>query len=353
MIKNAVGLIPSFIQRKKYILLPAVFLFTLMTVVEAKKLQELRQEATYSDTTQNRDSLTDPKSQFRDLFAQSELGDGISSQNLNPQAVSFVQDYLEKNGKWLNEMKEWGKPYFDMMDQVLQQHGVPSQLKYLSVVESGLKKNAVSWAAAVGPWQFMPATAKRYGLKISKYGDERLDYRKSTHAAARMLTELYDEYGDWLLVIAAYNCGPGNVNKAIRNSGSRDFWKLQHYLPNESMNHVKKFIATHYIMEGNGGVATATRDELSDMVVTTGAGGAELENSTAYNITGRFNSAVIIRHTGVDAVLFHKLNPNFDSQVALNGKYELRLPTLSMNLFVAKRYQILDESLAMLMNTSR
>jgi membrane-bound lytic murein transglycosylase D len=143
------------------------------------------------------------------------------------------------------------------------------------------------------------------------------------------------------------------VNKAIRNSGSRDFWKLQHYLPNESMNHVKKFIATHYIMEGNGGVVTATRDELSDMVVTTGAGGAELEHSTAYNITGRFNSAVIIRHTGVDAVLFHKLNPSFDSQVALNGKYELRLPTLSMNLFVAKRYQILDESLALLMNTSR
>lgn len=340
--------------KRRYILLPAVFFFTLLTVVEARKLQDMQQTTIINkDTSIQNDSLkpVDPKDGFRNLFQNSELGSGINTAQMNPQAVGFVQDYLEKNGKWLENMKEWGKPYFNMMDAILEQHGVPKEMKYLAVIESGLKKNAVSWAGAVGPWAFMPETAKIYGLRVSKYNDDRLDYYKSTHAAARMLTELYQQYGDWLLVIAAYNGGPGNVNKAIRKSGSRDFWRLQYHLPNESMNHVKKYIATHYIMEGEGGVTTATKKELS-VITPSILNEDEMNSSTAYNITGRFNSSVIIKHTGVDATVFHKYNPNFDNQIALNGKFELRLPTVNMNLFVAKRYQILDESMAMLMNST-
>lgn len=343
------------IIRKSYILLPAVFFFMLLTVVEARKLQDMQQAVFQAkDTTIKNDSLTpqDPKEGFKSLFVHTDLGSGISSEQLNQQAKIFVQDYLNKNGKWLNDMKEWGKPYFNMMDAILEQHGIPKEMKYLAVIESGLKKNAVSWAGAVGPWAFMPATAKNYGLRVSKYQDDRVDYYKSTHAAARMLTELYQTYGDWLLVIAAYNGGPGNVNKAIRNSGSRDFWQLQYHLPNESMNHVKKFIATHYIMEGEGGVTTATKNELSNLVSTVTLNEDEMNSSTAYNITGRFNAAVIIKHTGVDAGVFNKYNPGFDNQIALNGKYELRLPTVNMNLFVTKRYQILDESMALLMNST-
>ncbi len=353
MIRKAIFTFQTFITGKRYILLPGVFFFSLLTVVEAKKLQDFNQAA--RDTTGQTDTTQapDPKAGFRDLFSDSEFGAGISSAHLNPQVVSFVQDYLEKNGKHLTEMKEWGKPYFDMMDDILEQHGVPREMKYLSVIESGLKKNAVSWTAAVGPWQFMPETAKSYGLKVSKYRDDRRDYYKSTHAAAKMLTELYERYGDWLLVIAAYNGGPGNVNKAIKKSGSRDFWTLQHHLPNESMNHVKKFIATHYIMEGEGGITTVTRNEMSDMVVAASLNDVEMGTSTSYNITGRFNSNVIIKHTGVDAATFHRFNPNFDNQIALNGKYELRLPTVNMNNFVSKRYQILDESMAILMSTTK
>ena len=105
----------------------------------------------------------------------------------------------------------------------------------------------------------MPATARALGLKVSKRSDERVDYQKSTHAAARHLKDLYNEFGDWLLVIAAYNGGSGNVYSAIRKSGSRNFWNLQYYLPAESRTHVKKFIGTHYIFEGQGGVTTLTK----------------------------------------------------------------------------------------------
>ena len=140
-------------------------------------------------------------------------------------------------------MKEWCGPYFNLMDAILAQHGVPKEMKYLAVIESGLKYNAISWTGAVGPWAFMPAAAQQYGLRMGRTFDERLDYYKSTHAAASLLTDLYAKYGDWLLVVAAYNGGPGNVDKAIRNSGgSKDFWTLQYHLPVESMNHVKKFI---------------------------------------------------------------------------------------------------------------
>src|SRR5688500_10676797 len=168
------------------------------------------------DTSIKKDSavivaqLLDPKSQFKNLFKTAVLGDGINAAKLNPMAISFVQSYVAKNGKGYNNMKQWAKPYFDMMDNVLTQHGLPKELKYLAVIESGLRYNAISWAGAVGPWAFMPAAARQYGLKISRQNDERLDYYKSTHAAAALLTDLFARYGDWLLVIAAYNGGPGN-----------------------------------------------------------------------------------------------------------------------------------------------
>ena len=341
------------IKRSRFILLPGVFFLSLLTVVHAGNWQQLNFAAAgpYTDTPIVKKPLVDPKQGFENLFIGVELGAGINGKKLNPQAISFVQDYLEKNGKWLQNMKGWGKPYFDMMDAILEQHGVPKEMKYLAVIESGLKRDAVSWAGAVGPWAFMPATAQHYGLRVTQYNDDRLDYYKSTHAAASMLTELYATYGDWLLVIAAYNGGPGNVNKAIRKSGSKDFWRLQYNLPNESMNHVKKFIATHYIMEGEGGITTATRSEMQNTIIEASLDQDEMSSSTAYPVSGRFHSSVIITHTGVDLATFNKYNPGFDTQVALNGKYELRLPTEKMNIFIAKRYQILDESLKLLLST--
>lgn len=300
--------------------------------------------------------VNDPKQGFTNLFSTAVMGDGVNGAKLNPMAINFVQDYIGRNRKGFLAMKEWAKPYLDLMDEILTQHGLPKELKYLAVIESGLKYNALSWSGAVGPWAFMPAAAKEYGLKMTKHNDERLDYYKSTHAAARLLTDLYQKYGDWLLVIAAYNGGPGNVNKAIKKSGgSKDFWTLQYNLPVESMNHVKKFIGTHYIFEGEGGVTTVTKKEMKDLLVNgdnLNMKEDEMNSSIAYKITGRFNSSVIIKYVEIDKATFDRYNPGFDNKMALEGKYELRLPTQKMNVFVAKRYEILDESIRLLLNAA-
>ena len=301
--------------------------------------------------------VNDLKSGFKDLFVTSSLSNGIDGAQLNPRAISFVQDYINKHRKKLNDMKGWGRPYFDMMDVILTQHGIPREMKYLAVIESHLKSYAVSWAGAVGPWQFMPGTARQMGLIVNYQFDERTNYYKSTHAAARYLTDLYTIYKDWLLVIAAYNGGPGNVDAAIRKSKSRDFWTLQNYLPNESKNHVKKFIATHYIMEGQGGITTLTKQEANDLKVSnanliTDLTADELSGSRTLTISGRYNSVVITGKIAMDIINFNRYNPNMDKTLAGGNNYEMRLPADKMEIFNTKKAEILNESLMMLLNTA-
>ncbi len=180
---------------------------------------------------------------------------------LNKNVAAFVKSYIKKNGFFLDKIRDRIHPYFTIIDSVFEQYEMPVELKYLAFIESGLKYNAKSWSGAVGPWAFMPKAAKQYGLKIPRKNDERLDYYKSTQAAAGLLTDLYAKYSDWLLVIAAYNCGPSGVSKAIKRSGSRNYWVLQNFLPEETKKHVRKFIAIHYYFEGHGGLATMTKAE--------------------------------------------------------------------------------------------
>ena len=312
-----------------------------------------------SDTAIFNDSLqavatNDPRKAFKDLFITSPEKTENYSVQLNPRAISFVQDYMDQHTRRLEQMKGWGKPYFDLMDGILVAQGLPGELKYLAVVESNLKSSAFSWAGAVGPWQFMPATAKKMGLKVNQYRDERTDYYKSTNAAARYLKELFSIYGDWLLVIAAYNGGVGNVNSAIRRSHSRNFWDLQYCLPVESRNHVKKFIATHYIMEGNGGITTITKDEADDAMLSPGVGKnivskEELANSKLQTINGKYNSVIISKNILMDIASFNRYNPDFDKKIAVNGSFDLRLPGDKMDIFNAKKIPILEESMQLLL----
>src|SRR5918993_1795310 len=194
---------------------------------------------------------------FKNLFSNYQYNSSLPySVQVNPNAEFFVRDYMKSHGSYLQKMKGWGQPYFNLIEGVLQQYGLPRELKYIAVIESNLSTGATSHVGAGGPWQFMPYTARDYGLVVNGYLDERRDYYKSTHAAARYLLSLYKQMHDWLLVMAAYNGGPGRVYSAMRRSGSKDFWALQQYLPAESRTYVKRFIATHYIMEGTGGVTT-------------------------------------------------------------------------------------------------
>ncbi len=137
--------------------------------------------------------------------------------------------------------------YFPMIEDIFDSYGLPTELKYMAVIESALNPNAVSRMGATGLWQFMYSTGRSYGLTINSIVDERRDPVKSTHAAARYIKDLYRMYNDWILVIAAYNCGPGNVNKAIRRSGNKkDYWEIYYRLPRETRGYIPQYVAATY-----------------------------------------------------------------------------------------------------------
>jgi membrane-bound lytic murein transglycosylase D len=306
--------------------------------------------------------ITDnPAYNFKILF-ESDATDVMTDQGprLNPRAVSFVEDYIEKHGDDLAKMKVWGKPYFNMMDGIFIQNNLPRELKYIAVIESRLNPSSSSWAGAVGPWQFMPATAIRMGLKVTRHIDERTNYIKSTEAAAKYLTELYKLFGDWLLVIAAYNSGPGYVQKAIRKTGSRNFWDIQYFLPAESRNHVKKFIGTHYIFEGQGGLTTLTLAEANDHYGIKGGYASnrkineeESANAKEQTITGKYQSQAIAKNISMDIAEFNRYNPEFDKVMASSkNSYQLKLPADKMEAFNARKHQILNESIQLFLNNT-
>ena len=165
----------------------------------------------------------------------------------NKPVQSFINLYTQKRRKQVSIMLGLADLYFPVFEKELDAAGLPLELKYIPVIESALNKLAISRAGATGMWQFMYPTGKLYKLKINSYVDERRDPYLSTVAAVKFLKEMYNIYQDWLLVIAAYNCGPGNVNKAIRRSGGKtSFWEIYNYLPRETRGYVPAFIAANY-----------------------------------------------------------------------------------------------------------
>ncbi|HET7116146.1 MAG TPA: lytic transglycosylase domain-containing protein, partial [Hanamia sp.] len=246
---------------------------------------------------------------FKDLFKNYSYNSSIPySSQVNPHAESYMEDYLKSHEDFLLHLKKTSVPQFNFIDRILRQYGLPKELKYLAVIESDLKSTALSPKGALGPWQFMPYTAKDYGLIVNSREDDRTDYFKSTNAAAKYLLYLYKNLKDWLLVIAAYNGGPGRVYSAIKKSGSRNFWKLQYYLPEESRNHVKKFIATHYIMETGGSDKNIADNKfdyssLSDTdssLLTPPLTDAEKKNLDSTKVSGRYIAAIIAKNVSMD-----------------------------------------------------
>ena len=293
------------------------------------------------------DTLIDDKKPFANLFLYNKAVSNKSYQSqINPRAISFVDEYIKKQGKSLEKMKVWGKPYFDLYDQILINYGIPKEMKYLSVIESHLGAGGISWAGAVGPWQLMPGVAKEYGLQVGGYWDQRTDYFKSTHVAARIMKKLYAEFDDWLLVVASYNCGNGCVRSAIRRAKSKDFWQLQYFLPEETRNHVKKFIATHLIFEGAGGFTTMTaaevaqaKTQIKNTPLTLSA--AELAGSALIEVSGRFNSLVVANELQINIQQFNAWNPGFDKALAAGEKYAMRISKDKEAVFLAKKNQLL------------
>ncbi|WP_026236508.1 lytic transglycosylase domain-containing protein [Pontibacter roseus] len=167
----------------------------------------------------------------------------------------FVRNHIDyftvRNRKYTRTMLSRENVYFPLFEKYLKKYNMPQDMKYLAIVESGLNPKAASWAGAVGLWQFIKTTGKEHGLDQTQYIDERMDPEKSTDAAMRFLGRLYRNYGDWELAMAAYNCGPGNVNKAIRRAGGgkKTFWEIFPYLPKETRSYVPSMTAVIYAMK--------------------------------------------------------------------------------------------------------
>ena len=173
----------------------------------------------------------------------------IMEMSYNRMVKNYIDVYAKKKPDKVKVMLSLSAYYFPIFEEIFDQFGIPDELKYLSIIESALNPRAVSRAGATGLWQFMYYTGKTYGLTINTLVDERKNPIKSTYAAASFLRDLYAIYHDWTLVIAAYNCGPGNVNKAIRRSGGKkNYWDIYYHLPRETRGYVPAFIAASYIM---------------------------------------------------------------------------------------------------------
>lgn len=178
-----------------------------------------------------------------------ERMESIVDVKFTPEVEQYIRGYLTAGIRGSEIMLGYGKVYFPVIEYTLQMQDLPEDLKYVTVIESNLRPYAVSIAGAAGMWQIMPETAKLFGLQIDEYIDERRDPVKSSQVALNYLGYLHDEFGSWELALAAYNCGPSRLKKIIRRAGTRDFWELQPYLPQETANYIPKFIAASYMMK--------------------------------------------------------------------------------------------------------
>ncbi len=166
----------------------------------------------------------------------------------NTTVKAFIDYFTIRNREYTRMVLGRMHLYFPLFEEKFRKYGIPDEIKYLSIIESGLNPTARSRVGAVGLWQFMPSTARHFGLSTGWYLDERMDPEKSTEAACKYLKELYHYFNDWELALAAYNAGPGNVRKAIRRSGyKRNFWEIYQYLPRETRSYVPQFLAIMYV----------------------------------------------------------------------------------------------------------
>ncbi len=286
---------------------------------KSDKICNRGQNITYSDTVYTK--------RLYSLPTEMEL-------SFNQVVKSYIEMYTARKRDLVSYMLTIGEYYFPLFEEALDREGLPLELKYLPVIESALNPVAVSRAGATGLWQFMLRTGQGYGLEVNSLVDERRDPYKSTQAAVRYLRDLHLIYNDWNLVIAAYNCGPGNVNKAIaRSGGKKDYWEIYYFLPKETRGYVPAFIAANYVMNyysehnicpvsySNSSVALDTIQVREQM---------------------HFTQLASILNISVNDI--KRWNPQFKNDI-IPGEYKpytLSLPTNKMIDFIAKKQEIID-----------
>ena len=248
----------------------------------------------------------------------------------NSVVRNYINVYTQRRKGQVCVMLGLAEYYFPIFEAMLDKYQIPLELRVLPVIESALNPRAVSRVGATGLWQFMYATGRRYGMTINSYVDERRDVLASTEAAARYLRDLYGIYQDWTLVIAAYNCGPGNVNKAIRRAGGkRTYWDIYYYLPKETRGYVPAFIAASYIMEfyAEHGI-TPCPMEFSHLTDTV-------------NVKGKIHLQQIADVLELPIKQLRDLNPKYKHDLLPSNDYNsLRLPFASVGDFIDREAEI-------------
>jgi membrane-bound lytic murein transglycosylase D len=240
----------------------------------------------------------------------------------NSEVRSYIRMYLNRMKTRLDVMLSLSEFYFPIFEQSLAKYNVPEELKYLTIVESAMNPQATSRVGAAGLWQFMYTTGKNYGLEVNSIIDERRDTYKSSDAAAHYIHDLHRIFGDWQLAIAAYNCGPGNINKAIaRSGGKHDFWQIYSFLPRETRGYIPAFIAATYIMNFYPEHGLHPKRFSLPMHTDT----IMVERNMMFHY--------VTKYTGVPVEELRNLNPQYraDYIPGEGGSYPLCFPTDKMN----------------------
>jgi len=253
--------------------------------------------------------------------------------HLNEIVRAFIDYFSIRNRDYTRMILRRKDIYFPIFEKKLAAYGLPDELKYLSIIESGLNTSAESRVGAVGLWQFMPYTGKIFDLKQNYYFDERMDPEKATEAACRYLKQLYTIFGDWELALASYNAGPGNVRKAIRRSGKNTFWGAYHSLPRETRSYLPQFVAIIYVLN----YAEEHNIFLEE----------EKDYLLAYDtilVDGYSHIPTLANMLNVCYEDLQDLNPEVQKNIlpSYSKKYPVRIPYDKKEFFVSHRTEILD-----------
>lgn len=292
----------------------------------------------YSEFTNNNwllnpSILENSKSEFSSLLLKKQLEelDHLTPFELshNPTLERFIRVYLNDRRESISKLMDRATYYFPIFEEYLDKYDLPLEIKYLAIIESALKPNANSSSGAKGLWQFMFATGKQYGLQVNSYVDDRFDPIKSTEAACKYLSDLYNMFDDWDLALAAYNSGPGNVRKAIKRAGGkRNYWEIRQFLPQETRGYLPAFYATYYIFEyADTHHLKPTSSKLTYFEVDT------------IHVKKQLSFTKIQKNISIKNELLKALNPQYKREIipfSKSKKYVLTLPKNLIDVFIEK-----------------
>lgn len=305
---------------------------------DTRKMQENWYLRNYAVLDREADSRSSVKATDEEIIERLGSLPTVIEMPFNSVVRNFIDMYTDRRKQLVENMLGMSLYYLPIFEQALDRHGLPLELKYLPIIESALNPVAVSRAGATGLWQFMLPTAAGLGLEVNSLIDQRRDPYASSEAAAVYLKQLYDTFGDWSLAIAAYNCGPGNINKALRRAGGgkKDFWDIYPFLPSETRGYVPAFIAANYVMnhydKHNISPALARKPIITDTV----------------HVSRRVHFNQISDVLAIPVEEIRALNPQYRTDVIPGDikPYSLVLPSLQVYAYIANEDSIANHDAA-------